>query len=184
MHKLYYIRHGLSEDNIAKTFSGAGAKLSDEGRRGASAAGRDAKAQGMHFDAIISSPYPRALQTAQLIAAELGFPAERIETSDLLAERNFGELTSKPNAPYFNGPLTYQDIDAVKGAETVEALQQRAAKALEMLRQRPEDSILVVAHNAFGRALRRAVNGIPYTDEYRNATPHDPIPHTTIIQLV
>ena len=184
MNKLYFIRHGESVDNVARIFSEPAAPLTDKGRGDAHQAGRETKAAGLHFDAIVCSPYPRAAETAHILAEEIGFPAANIEVYDLLGERRFGELTGKSSVAYLNGEREYKEIDLVKGAETVAAMQERAAKALDTLRARPEGTILVVSHNAFGRALRRVINNVPYTDEYRDRSPHDPIPNTTIVELI
>jgi 2,3-bisphosphoglycerate-dependent phosphoglycerate mutase len=184
MHKLFFIRHGITDDNVNRIFSGRDAPLSDAGRRQAIEAGAQAKADGLHFDTIIASSWPRAIETAQLFAAAADFPVDRIEVSDMFVERNVGPLTNVPFDDFFNKGHIYKDIDALPGAETIPALQNRAAQALTVLKARPENNILVVSHGGFGRALRRAVNGIPYEDEFREDRPHDPIPNAALVQLI
>ena len=66
----------------------------------------------------------------------------------------------------FNTSKEYRALEKVKNAETFEQVHQRAAKALDYLRSRPEDNILVVSHNGFGRALRLVVQGRPYMHDY------------------
>ena len=62
--KLYLVRHGQSETNAARRFSGwAQVSLTDLGRQQARAAGK--VLQGIPFDHVFSSDLPRAIQTAQ-----------------------------------------------------------------------------------------------------------------------
>src|SRR5580765_3395811 len=91
MKHLYFVRHGLSENNKLSIFSGqTESPLADEGREQARQAGQQAK--DLHIDHIISSPLSRAHETAQIIAREIGYPEDKIEVSSLLVERHFGVL--------------------------------------------------------------------------------------------
>ncbi|HEV7454031.1 MAG TPA: histidine phosphatase family protein [Candidatus Saccharimonadales bacterium] len=184
MHKLFFIRHGVTDDNVKHIFSGRNEPLADEGRRQATQAGQQAKAAGMTFDAIIASSWPRAIETARLIAEATGFPADKIEVSDLFIERNVGPLTDTPYDDFFGKGHIYKEIDDLPGVETIPVLQERAAQALAMIKARPENNILVVSHGGFGRAFRRAAQGVPYSDEFRDAQPHDSIPNASLIQLI
>jgi broad specificity phosphatase PhoE len=184
MHKLFFIRHGLTDDNTNHIFSGRDEPVTDEGRRQATQVGEQAKAAGITFDVIISSSWPRAIETAQLIAKAVGFPVGKIEVSDMFVERNVGPLTNTPYDDFFGKGHAYKEIDDLPGVETIPALQERAAQALAMLKARPESNILVVSHGGFGRAFRRAVQGVPYTDEFRDPQPHDSIPNATLVQLI
>src|SRR5690606_2527197 len=71
MKKLYFIRHGLSVMNRQGVFSGSiDTPLTDEGRKQAKRAGKLARDFGIDY--IVSSPLARALETAQIIAGEIG----------------------------------------------------------------------------------------------------------------
>lgn len=183
MQKLYYIRHGETADNASERWGFYDTPLSDTGRRQAAEAGIQARSDGLAFDAIIASPQPRAQETARVFASEVGFPADRIETMDLLAERRMGPLAGQSYDSFFTGDKVYADLDPVDGVETVQALQERAAEAYRRISGRPEHVILVVGHGAYGRAFRRVANGIPYTDEYVEDRPHDVIPNAILIDL-
>jgi len=184
MQTLYFIRHGETTDNTSGRWGNYDTPLSDVGRSQATAAGRAAKTEGLHFDLIIASPQPRALETAELIAAELGYPKDAIDQMDTLVERRMGKLDNVLYDDFFTEGKVYKDLDDVPGVETVEAMQQRAAEALATIKAHPESAILVVSHGAFGRAFRRTVLGIPYTDEYTTNRPHDMIPNATIAKLI
>jgi broad specificity phosphatase PhoE len=149
MKKLYYIRHGLTEMNVQGRWAGhIETPLTDVGRAQAKAAGQVAKKH--EIDLIVASPLSRALETARIIAKEIGYPADAIVTSKFVIERDFGSLEGKPYDPDLN-------LDGFSDIETDNTLLERAHLALNWLRNLPEENILVVSHGSFGRALRAAI---------------------------
>ena len=70
--KIYLVRHGdaVPEDDAG---SDRDRWLSDRGRGAARALGRLLRDQRVEPDAILCSPLPRAVQTAELLAASLDF---------------------------------------------------------------------------------------------------------------
>ena len=173
MKYLYFVRHGLSEMNKQGTWSGnTDTPLAPKGHEQAKAAGLRAKQQGLAFDAIVSSPLQRAHHTAQHIATHTGYDHDKIVLNDLLKERGFGALEGtrniKAGAEYL---LSEQNIDKYDNVESLENLQKRADQALAYLQSLDYDTVLVVAHGAFGRALYRAVNQLPITQ--RNVKFHN-----------
>lgn len=104
--ELLLIRHGESEGNVAATEARlAGAEVIDVPARDAdvnlSGTGRDqAKALGtalariaeeLRPDAIVSSPYARALQTAEIAVETAGWPV-KVLTDERLRDRELGIL--------------------------------------------------------------------------------------------
>lgn len=166
MKKLYFVRHGQTDTNIAGLLSGhIEAILTEEGRAQAIAAGKELKEKHQHIDLIICSPLKRAYETACLIANELDYPIKLIEKNPLFIERSFGVLEGASNKEFFKTG-NYQDIDSADGAESVAALQARASQALSYVKTLQSENILIVGHGASGRALRRVVNNEPHTNEY------------------
>ncbi len=146
MKKLYFIRHGLSEMNVAGIVSGrTNTSLTNEGRQQAKIAGQAAK--HIKIDLIVCSPLSRAHDTAKIIAKEIGYPIKQLQTNSLLIERDYGQLEGKPWTPDLN-------LDGVADLETAEMLITRAQLALDWLHTLPAQHILVVSHGAFGRAMR------------------------------
>jgi broad specificity phosphatase PhoE len=184
MQKLYFMRHGVTQSNISNQFSSDEEPLTDDGRTQARIAAEAAKAAGITIDLIITSPLPRAQESAQIVAQILGVDTEHIELSNFVRERDYGELKGKPAGFFFDGQRTYKDIDYVQGAETIAAMQDRARDVLQAIQDRLENNILVISHAAFGRAFIRAVHRVPYSDEYRDAKPHDTPPNGQIIELI
>ena len=163
MKNLYFIRHGLSEGNKAGVWSGqTNTPLAPEGHEQAKQTGKKAKEDGIVFDVVISSPLDRAHVTAQHVSMAVGYPVDKIILHDDFVERSFGSLEGTTNKEA--SKLYEQDeamIDAYEGVERLVDLQWRAQRALEYLHTLPHDNVLVVAHGAFGRALRRAINKEP-----------------------
>lgn len=170
MKYLYYTRHGESLINTNdvwadKPGSSADLPLTELGRSQAKAGAIAAQKAGIKPDIIICSPLARARETAAIIAETLGYPQEKIEYNNLFLEVKVGELETTPYSK-FRAKYTYADLGKFKGAETIEVLQERAARALAYVKSRPEDIVLIVSHSCFGRAFRRVIQGQPYTDEF------------------
>lgn len=141
--------------------------LTLEGRRQARQTGRAAK--GLGIDLIVSSPLSRAVETATIIAKEIGYPPDKIQTNDLLIERHFGELEGTTWHPDIN-------IDSTKNVESIDSILDRARSALDWLENIDEGIIMVVSHGSFGRALRHHIlEDFPFTHPHRlkNAELHE-----------
>lgn len=83
--ELYLLRHGVAVDRGTPGFEDDRRRpLTPEGRRRMRRAAQGMKALELSFDWILSSPYPRARQTAELVAGvfKLG---RRLKFSDHLA---------------------------------------------------------------------------------------------------
>lgn len=158
MKTLYFVRHGESELNRSDRWSGqTDTPLTPKGHAQAKVAGEKAKKLDLQFDAIISSPLERALKTAQHIAAALEYPPAHITTNDLLKERSFGKLEGTPHRFYTDLLYALNESYVDKyGSESFADLQKRGTEAFEFLMGQKADTILVVAHSSFGRALFRA----------------------------
>ena len=186
MKQLYYIRHGESYINLEDVFaSRVGTTLdkglTDLGKKQALAAVNQIQKEDLHFDCIITSPLKRAQETAQIIADGIGYAKSDILTSDLLVEVQTGTLEGTPWSAYWDKGLTYANLGDIKDAETIEALQQRAAQALSYVKTLPYENILVVSHSCFGRAFKRNLENKPYTDEFIN---HTSLPHAEVLRLI
>lgn len=156
--------------NVAKLWAGSiNTPLTTVGKNQANVAGKSARGAGLAFDVVLSSPLARARDTAISIAHHTGYPASNIELHDDLRERHFGALEAKNLHKDFNVSLDEFisnpfAMDHIEDIEKITDLQYRANKVLEMLRARQEETILVVSHGAFGRALKRAITNAPLTE--------------------
>jgi phosphohistidine phosphatase len=67
---LYILRHGIAEETSASGLD-RDRELTAEGREKSRRAGMALKKLGVKFDLVLSSPYPRAWETARLVAEEV-----------------------------------------------------------------------------------------------------------------
>lgn len=163
MKYLYFVRHGESEFNKAHKWTGStDSPLTEKGHEQAKKAGQNLRKQGLAVDIILTSPLTRAHQTAQHIASALEYPTENIKIHPSLVERSFGDLEGHKDLVTATRYLLDESaIDHFPNVESLDALQKRADQILEELNKLPHETVLVVGHGAFGRALRRAITKEP-----------------------
>lgn len=80
--ELYLFRHGIAEDGAPGKPDSA-RQLTHEGRRKTAAVAKMARGAGVEPSLILSSPYDRAVQTAQIAADELGYKGHILQTKAL-----------------------------------------------------------------------------------------------------
>ncbi|HYG83266.1 MAG TPA: histidine phosphatase family protein [Verrucomicrobiae bacterium] len=166
MKQLFYVRHGESEDLAAKIRSRTTTELTTKGWRQATEAGELLRRRSVQPDLIVCSELIRTRQSAEAIADVLGYSKAKILPQSLLNERLWGEGEGVLNEVI--GQKWDKNFDIVPGAEPTAALQIRAGKALAWLRELKPDCVLVVGHGTIGRAIVRAIQGRPYTDEFNS----------------
>ncbi len=153
MTSLYLVRHGETDWNAARRIQGAtDIELNDTGREQATTTGRLLARRG--WDGIYSSPLSRAMETASIIAAEvgLGSPGALAE----LVERNYGEAEG---LNWEQIETRYPGDTVVPGRESHEDVAARAVPALTALAQaHPGESLIVVSHGGVIRSVLNAVD--------------------------
>jgi phosphohistidine phosphatase len=83
--QLYIVRHGIAIDREApKAPPDPERYLTDEGKEKTRQVAKAVAKLGVVADILWSSPYVRALQTAEIFAAELEYPGQKIRRTDLL----------------------------------------------------------------------------------------------------
>ncbi len=174
MKKLYFIRHGQAEANLLNVVGGRiDSPLTDKGRAQAHQVAKNAK--GLNIDYIVSSPQSRAYETAKIIAQEISYPVKKIHINKLFMERDYGQLEGQPWAPDL-------DLDGMSDVESKDSLLERAKLALDFLMTIEADTVLVVSHGSFGRALRHHIlEDMSYSSHH---TPDAHIPNAEIINWV
>ncbi|HVO86656.1 MAG TPA: histidine phosphatase family protein [Candidatus Binatia bacterium] len=176
MKKLYFIRHGESLGNARRVFTGQwDAPLTDLGRAQAKTAAK--KAGSLNIDCIVSSTLVRAGETAKIIAAEIGYPLDKIVYSNLFMERNYGDWQQQPYSV-----ADGKDFESVPGVESEEHLLRRAKAAVALLKGIDADNILVVGHGTHGLALLQEISNRHI--EQIEVPVEDELPNAQIIELV
>lgn len=96
MRHLALIRHAKSSwDNL--DLDDFDRPLNKRGYRDAPFMGKKLGERGIAFDVIISSPAARALATSRLIAAEIDYPEDRIQTDERIYEASWQGLMEVVN---------------------------------------------------------------------------------------
>lgn len=149
--RLILVRHGESEGNRDRIFTTSPSiGLTDVGREQArDAAARIARSFAPRL--IVSSPYTRARQTAEIIASNFDLP---IVVEPDLHERRFGDLRGKPydaaeTAPVFDAAAYWHWRPPGEDGESLEDVRMRVGPVLERLAAaNPYDELIVVSHGA------------------------------------
>ena len=150
-HKVYFPRHGETVWNVENKICGmTDSPLTERGRAQARALGQKVKAGGYAIDEILYSPLSRAADTAKAIADATGIPA-RCEPR--LREQCFGKYEGTPrNGEKFRISKTCF-ADRYDGGESMLQLAQRIYNLLDELRDQPDKTYLLVAHNGIARVV-------------------------------
>src|SRR5262245_42723997 len=161
MGRLILIRHGESEGNRDRIFTPTPeVPLTDAGRQQVRAAAEWIAARYAPAG-ITSSPFRRALQTAEILAARFGLP---VAVEPDLRERSYGELTGQPytvarTTPGYD-PAAYWTWCPPGGGETLVDVAARAGAVLDRLAATtPQADVVVVSHGAVMMGLWRHVTG-------------------------
>jgi broad specificity phosphatase PhoE len=163
---LYLVRHGeteMNEEGLTRGQSDVG--LDQHGSQEASDAGTYLK--GKSIGRIISSPLPRAVESADRIGQITGVP---VEMDDRFAARDIGDLQGQPVdevGPDFEESAENPDEPLPGGGESQEQLDSRVQEGiLELLQAPQERPTAIVTHDSVISSAFRAVHGeyVPPTD--------------------
>lgn len=92
--EIYVLRHAIAADRDPNRWSDDSLRpLTDRGKRRMKRAARGMRRLGLKFDAVLSSPYTRARETAEIVAGRMGF--EVIYTEQLTATGSFEGLVAE-----------------------------------------------------------------------------------------
>jgi len=151
--KLYLARHGQSVHNRDKNDPGPHSPLTDEGREQARLLG-EWLAANVTIDVIYASPYVRARDTADIVAAKLGLP---VRVRDELYE-----------APVFLPDVLPQQPAPWRQPWPVPALppayaafrEQVAGVTRDLVARHPDETVLVVSHAGTVATMIRLLLGV------------------------
>ena len=173
----YFVRHGESEGNAARVFTGqTDSPLTARGRQQADVVAQElAKVK---FDRIVSSDLSRTRDTARVIAKPHGIEVEVVPE---LREIDVGDRTGKTFDETKGLPSWNDDgFVAWPGGETLEEVLSRTLGAIERLtRESPGKTILVVGHGGVNRILLSHFLGIlPRLDRTPGGNTNISVVHT------
>ncbi len=151
---IYFVRHGETESNVKRIKQGPEGSLTEKGREQALATAKRFPKHRGRPQIIISSPYKRTKETAEIIGKELNMD---VEYSDLLVERKnpteiigrevrereVKQIIDRLDKSFHNDNLRYAD------EENFIDLKERAKKLLDYIARRPEKRIIMITHGVF-----------------------------------
>jgi 2,3-bisphosphoglycerate-dependent phosphoglycerate mutase len=151
------VRHGQSLFNVDKVVNGdptLDRGLSEQGIEEAERLGGQLAA--LPLDLVAVSPYPRALQTANIALDGREVPHV---VDDDLGDVRIGELEGEPLDVYRAAPAHTNRKERFPGGESLDEAALRYARAVERLLERDEAVTLVVCHEIPVRYLINAAAG-------------------------
>ena len=179
--EVFFLRHGETEWNASKRIQGSTewTDLTAAGVRVAEATRDGLRAKGLTFDRIYSSPYRRALHTAQIIGSGLGL--EPI-VDRRLCEISFGPyegtIYSEGRFADDNIRCCFQDPPRYAAPEGAESFDAVAARVKDFFDSELAPlvgrftRVLAVAHGGILRTVLRLVAQIPLADFWKGSQPN------------
>lgn len=146
---IYFVRHGESEANLRGVFAGQkeDSVLSEKGREQALITAKEIENENLKIDKIISSPLKRTLETAEIIAKEIGFLFSNIAIDNRIKEYDMGSLTGTPIHK-----ISSITLISAENAENVDDFRSRVVECVKEL-SKIQENILIVSHAGVGRIL-------------------------------
>lgn len=163
--RLYVVRHGEAEDDTEDAYGGcANFRLTDRGREQAMETANALRA--LKIQAIFSSPLARALETAEIIAKELGGEAPLSVLPELRERNSYGVLSGLPKSraaeifDYILADLKDKpgySREPLLGAEDFDEFVERVRRGFDLVISQSasegHDPVLIVTHGKFTQAL-------------------------------
>lgn len=155
MKKIYFVRHGQSEGNIGPIRQSPESPLTETGQKQASLLAE--RLSHLEFELLVSSPFKRTRQTAEIISNKTG---KQVIESELFIERK--RPSEQINQPKDSKDNIQSEIDynqafrenkKYKDGESFQEIIQRAKDALDFLDKQPHKNITVITHGVFLRAI-------------------------------
>lgn len=151
MAQVYFTRHGQTIWNVENKICGAtDIELTQLGHEQAMELGQEILRQGLQIDEILYSPLIRAKETARHISEVTNIP---MREEPRLKEQNFGKYESTPRDGEEFSKMKSHFINHYEGGETMLHLAQRIYNLLDELKEQPDKTYLLVAHNGIARVV-------------------------------
>lgn len=151
MAQIYFTRHGQTIWNVENKICGAtDIELTELGHEQAMELGQEILRQGLQIDEILYSPLIRAKETARHISEVTNIP---MREEPRLKEQNFGKYESTPRNGEEFSKMKSHFINHYEGGETMLHLAQRIYNLLDELKEQPDKTYLLVAHNGIARVV-------------------------------
>lgn len=155
--RILFVRHGKSIANASATVGTPDTPLAEEGLEQARATGQDLKNENV--TKIVSSPFIRAQQTAEIIAGELGIALGDIEIIPDFYERRMGDLEGKQKQ---HETSYFYENDNENNFEPQQELIERMKRAFNQIKQiasKTDGATVAVGHATSGFYFLQVAKG-------------------------
>jgi isoleucyl-tRNA synthetase len=161
------MRHGETVGNTQKVWRGNPAtpdSLTEEGRKQVKTSAATLK--GTDFDYVFISQFGRARETAEIVLAELGLPADKLIVDPRLGEWNAGaEFELKPIDHFFGIVEAQADkynFKTADGESFAEVVKRIGAFLYELEATYQDKKILIITHGGLMRGAKLVAQGFTY----------------------
>ena len=158
--KVYYVRHGQTDWNLARRMQGGGTEkdLNETGLKQAEETRKEL--ENVNYDIVIRSPMHRAEQTAEIINQGRNVP---IIVDERMREIKLGELEGHPITDEMESRIWNYELNApINGGESLHEFEKRILDFLEDIKQKYKDkTVLIVAHGGVAKVIKAHLYGMP-----------------------
>lgn len=158
--KIYYVRHGQTDLNLAKKMQGGGTEKELNETGVSQAYNTKKELENVKYDLVICSPMKRAKQTAEIINEGRDIP---IITDERIRERKLGDyegrdVTEEMENNIWNYKLNYN----IPNGENLHDFEKRIDEFFEDIKEKYHDkSVLIVAHGGIAKVIKAHLYGMP-----------------------
>jgi probable phosphoglycerate mutase len=163
--KAFLVRHGESEKNVRKIVNSTPhmtLPLTERGREQAAHAANALRGRGAQL--IVTSPLPRAKETAQIIAHELGIPLREDARLNEIDNGVYEGGTEPEYRAYLDHKLDNRHRRTPEGGEPFDALLERVGAALRDCKREGYEHVVIVSHGHPVEAAIRVARNIAYDE--------------------
>ena len=158
--KIYYVRHGQTDWNLAERMQGGGSekKLNETGIEQAKETKQEL--ENVKYDVLICSPMHRAIQTAEIINKDRNVP---IITDERIRERKLGKLEGNLVTKECEEEIWDYNADIkLPEGESIKEFEKRILEFLKEIKEKYADkTILIVAHGGVAKIIKAHLYGMP-----------------------
>lgn len=158
--KIYYVRHGQTDLNLAKKMQGGGTEKELNETGVSQAYNTKKELENVKYDLVICSPMKRAKQTAEIINEGRDIP---IITDERIRERKLGDyegrdVTEEMENNIWDYKLNYN----IPNGENLHDFEKRINEFFDDIKEKYHDkTILIVAHGGIAKVIKSHLYGMP-----------------------
>lgn len=158
--KIYYVRHGQTDLNLAKKMQGGGTEKELNETGVSQAYNTKKELENVKYDLVICSPMKRAKQTAEIINEGRDIP---IITDERIRERKLGDyegrdVTEEMENNIWDYKLNYN----IPNGENLHDFEKRIDEFFDDIKEKYHDkSVLIVAHGEIAKVIKAHLYGMP-----------------------